>query len=114
MGGCNSTEYFFGFINISFSHLDVLSFMLRFGVAIGMQYLWQYCKHTKRASKHILGKSAKNRGVVEMQAASQPASYYPYPMSPPLPPSPGVMQATAPPAQATAVVPWKYHNNMAV
>ena len=87
--------------------------MLGFGVAIGMQYLWQYCKHTKRASNHILGKSKKIWGVMEMQAASQPASCYPYPMTSPFPPSPGVMQATAPPAQGTAVVPWKYSNNAA-
>ena len=119
MGGCYSTEYYFGFINISFSHLDVLSFVLGFGFALGMQALWNYCKNTRRASQHILGKvSAKNWGLGQLPAAScQPpaASYLPYPMPPPLPPSPGVMQSTAPPAaQATAVVPWKYQSNMAV
>ena len=115
MGGYCSTEYYFGFINISFSHLDILSFMLGFGFAIGIQYIWNYCKHTKRASNHILGKSKKNCGTMEMQAAtaSQPASCYPYPMTSPFPPYPGVMQATAPPAQGTAVVPWKYSNNAA-
>ena len=108
MGCSQSVEYYFGFININISHLDLLSFALGVGLTLAAQCLWTYCKNSRRAAQHILGKIPAQKGG---QRAIPPAAYnggfYPYPPAPPCPP-PTVEPATAPPAPGTAVMPWKY------
>ena len=114
MGGCYSTEYYFGFVNISVSHLDVLSFALVVAFAFGMQALYSYCKNSKRATKHILGRASAQKGGQGPGQLPAAATYLPYPMPPTYPPPPGEMQATAPhAAPTTALVPWKYSGNLA-
>ena len=118
MGGCYSTEYYLGFVNINISHLDVLSFMLGAAFAYGVQALYSYCKKQKRATKHILtGVSAQKWGQGPGQQPAV-ANYLPYTMPPVYPPAPGPMQPTAPAAAppaapTTAVVPWKFSGDYA-
>ena len=117
MGAACSTSYYFGFVNFSFSHLDVLSFALGCLFAVGMQYLVAYCRMNKKANLHVLGKKKAARGVgmesAVAAAGGQQPGYYPYPSYPnypmprpmPLYPDPG--QASAPAPAGTTIIPWK-------
>ena len=99
MGYSQSSTYYFGIVNVSFDHLDVLSFVLGVCFAVGVSYCYSYCKHTRRASRQVLGKSRQGTAH-QPQAApfwSWPSACRPaeVPSGPP-PPS-------APP---TTLVPW--------
>ena len=56
MGCSQSSQYYLGFINISVSHIDVLSFVLGVVVAVGTMYLVSCVKDHKKANRHILGR----------------------------------------------------------
>ena len=58
MGCTQSSNYYLGFINISISHLDALSFVARVLLTLLFQYLWSYCRHTRKDSCHILRTTA--------------------------------------------------------
>ena len=108
---CSTANYYFGFVNLSFSHLDVLSFALGCLFALGVQYLVTYCKNTKRASLHVLGKKKTGRESMESPGAAagvQQHGYYPYPMPRPMPLYPDPAPASAPPPAGTTVIPWKF------
>ena len=106
MGCTQSTQYYFGFINISLSHLDVLSFALGVALTLGLQCLWSYCKNTRRASQHILGKIPSRNWAPRTLPAGP--GFYPYPAPTSFPHPTEEPPATAPPAPGTAVMPWKY------
>ena len=55
MGCSQSSQYYLSFINISFSHIDVLSFVLGVAVAVGTIYLIGCIRHQRRANNEILG-----------------------------------------------------------
>ena len=99
MGCSQSSTYYFGIINVSFDHLDVLSFVLGVCFALGVSYCYSYCKHTRRASRHLLGKSG--RGAAHGQQSSPfwswPSTWRPADV-PPGPPPPS--------APSTTTVPW--------
>ena len=101
--GCTNWTYYFGFVNISMSHLDVLSFVMGIVPTLGVQYLWGYCKHTKRASKHILGKAHSSHTLEPIPPHARRPSCYPFIGSRPFTGSP---PATAPPVPGTAVMAW--------
>ena len=123
MGACQSTvEYYFGFINLNISHLDVLSFMLGCLFAMGAQALWSCCKKHRQATKSIL-RSATGQMWGQGQGHQMTGAHYlPY-NYPPMPPAyqtaQGPMQPSAPtpapPAPvSTAVVPYKFTGEMGV
>ena len=111
MGACQShVEYYFGFINVSVSHLDVLSFFMGVVCAVAAQAIYNWCKRQKNASKHILrgatahkwGKGGSNG---EMRDPYMP---YGFPPGPWMMPPPGQAMPTAPaPPPSTALVPMK-------
>ena len=112
---CSTANYYFGFVNLSFSHLDVLSFALGCLFALGVQYLVQYCRMNKKASLHVLGKKKSARGAMESPGAAagvQQQGYYPYsnsyPMPRPMPLYPDPAQASAPAPAGTTIIPWKF------
>ena len=104
MGCTQSNQYYFGFVNISLSHLDVLSFALGVAITLGIQCLWSYCKNTRRASQHILGKIPSRSWAPRTLPAGQ--GFYPYPAPTSFSHSTEGPPATAPPAPGTAVMPW--------
>ena len=120
MGACQShIEYYFGFINVSVSHLDVLSFFLGVVCAVAAQAVWGWFKRQKQASKHILRgatahKWAQGGGKMEMRDSYLPYGFTPGPwMMPPAgqaaPTAPAPMP---PPPASTALVPWKMSGEM--
>ena len=56
MGCSQSSEYYFGFINLNLSHLDVLSFVLGVVATVGTMYLVTCIRDSRKANKHILGR----------------------------------------------------------
>ena len=61
MGCSQSSQYYLGFINVSFSHVDVLSFVLGVEITIGTVYLVGCIRDHKKANNQILGRGkAKN------------------------------------------------------
>ena len=61
MGCSQSSQYYLGFINVSFSHVDVLSFVLGVEITIGTVYLVGCIRDHKKANNQILGhEKAKN------------------------------------------------------
>ena len=106
MGCTQSTTYYFGFINFSLSHLDILSFALGVVLTLGVQYLFQYCKHTRRASRHVLGKSRSSRRL-EPHPLRATASCYPFSAPWPFSGAQEEPPATAPPVPpGMAIMPW--------
>ena len=57
MGCTQSNSYYFGIVNLSLDHLDVFSFALGVVFILGVSYTYSYCKYTRRASRHVLGKT---------------------------------------------------------
>ena len=118
MGACQShVEYYFGFVNISVSHLDVLSFFLGAAFAVAVQAAWGCCKRQKQATCHILRgatahKWAQGPGKMEMGANYLPYNYPPGP-GPMPPPGPTAPPAMPPAPASTTIVPWKFSWDMA-
>ena len=105
MGCTQSNQYFFGFVNLSISHLDVLSFALGMALTLGIQYMFRYCKHTQRASKHILGSRKFPSHTLGSVPHARP-NFYPYPGPTSFSNTPEGPPATAPPVPGTAVMAW--------
>ena len=115
MGACQSSnQYYFGFINLSISHIDVLSFVMGVVLTIGVMALVRRCKEHRRAARHILGKSkqrynGKARSGPDMDWGPQASPPF-YMMTSMMPPAP---TAPYPGAHKTASIPWP-SNTMAL
>ena len=107
MGNCAShVEYYFGFVNVSVSHLDILSFFLGCIFTVAAQALYTWCKGQRKASKHIITAHKWGKGGNQGEMMNQ---FMPYmPPQPWMMPPPGPAMPTAPaPPPTTALVPWK-------
>ena len=56
MGCSQSSQYYLGFINISVSHVDVLSFVLGVVLTVATMYLVNCVRDNRKVNRHILGR----------------------------------------------------------
>ena len=111
MGCTQSNQYYLGFLNISISHIDVLSFFLGIAVAIGTIYLVGCIRHQRKANNHILGRG-KARTFQGWGSGHAPEwNNYPMAMAPraslslsTLPDQPPI--PTAPYPKQPVAIPW--------
>ena len=56
MGCSQLSQYYLGFINISVSHVDVLSFVLGVVLTVATMYLVNCVRDNRKVNRHILGR----------------------------------------------------------
>ena len=96
MGCAQSTEtnYYFGFLNVNISHMDLFSFILGICVTVGMLYLIRCVRTNRKIHKHILG-------------GHQWASYPMQPMATSYPTSPTAPYQNSNTKTSPVAIPWQ-------
>ena len=79
MGCAQSNTYYFGFINVAISHIDLFSFVIGVALTVGLFYLVGCVRHQRQANRHILN-NAKIRRLQGWDLNNRTQEWNGYPM----------------------------------